>query len=488
MADKKNEVNDKGAGAASLSPLEASGEGGVSIGATESNLPLVPVPSDANGPVGPTMPSDSSPPAAKIINMTAAAVVNTAATANRQIHRATSAEANVSSKPNRDEPGANSKKSVASPADGNEPDVRASQQSTQSNDTNAKPKAKSHVLSAESGSATGAGSSAGLRQDRKLGAEAGQATGIGTAGGVAGGWAIGIEERDATPQETRAEVPGSVDSDVRSSGEPSTTSGATGNAVGSSSIKGISPSPIVGARTETPNDLPTPIDKLGFGPYVEGLAEFLLNKHTEPPLTMSIEGRWGSGKSSFMSQLCKELRRRSQTPSVDRIGNPHFVGFSPWRHETDESLWASFALAFIRQCEPQNVLTRVGYGLWLSWRLYDHRKRWGHIAVTVAALMLIIVTVFLVGKNLFFPHLDDDTILTTLNLWIAYVRRWWPLATSAVTVQPATGRNGQGPWRQCCHGKGQGTGSAQPRVLDGRRSGVREGLAQTAGILRATGP
>jgi hypothetical protein len=50
-------------------------------------------------------------------------------------------------------------------------------------------------------------------------------------------------------------------------------------------------------------DQPTATDSLGFGPYVEALAGFLRSEATAPPLTVSIEGEWGSGKSSFMMQL-----------------------------------------------------------------------------------------------------------------------------------------------------------------------------------------
>ncbi len=74
------------------------------------------------------------------------------------------------------------------------------------------------------------------------------------------------------------------------------------------------------------NDLPDDQDKLGFSPYVAALSEFLTSPHTTPPLTLSIEGGWGSGKSSFMKQLKRAIEEsirgllsnamlRSPTPS-----------------------------------------------------------------------------------------------------------------------------------------------------------------------------
>jgi len=61
------------------------------------------------------------------------------------------------------------------------------------------------------------------------------------------------------------------------------------------------------------SDVPTAQDEIGFFPYVRAIAWFLTNANTKPPLTISIEGPWGSGKSSFMLQLENELR--AQTPS-----------------------------------------------------------------------------------------------------------------------------------------------------------------------------
>jgi hypothetical protein len=40
---------------------------------------------------------------------------------------------------------------------------------------------------------------------------------------------------------------------------------------------------------------------------VAGIAAFLESKITQPPLVISIEGEWGSGKSSFMRQLRERL-------------------------------------------------------------------------------------------------------------------------------------------------------------------------------------
>src|SRR5205807_5221539 len=58
----------------------------------------------------------------------------------------------------------------------------------------------------------------------------------------------------------------------------------------------------------TVGDQPTTEDSLGFTPYVQAIAAFLTSPATQPPLTMSVEGEWGSGKSSFMLQLERAIR------------------------------------------------------------------------------------------------------------------------------------------------------------------------------------
>ena len=42
------------------------------------------------------------------------------------------------------------------------------------------------------------------------------------------------------------------------------------------------------------DDLPTAQDTLDFQPYVDALAEILLDPNTRTPLTLGVSGAWGS--------------------------------------------------------------------------------------------------------------------------------------------------------------------------------------------------
>ncbi len=139
-------------------------------------------------------------------------------------------------------------------------------------------------------------------------------------------------------------------------------------------------------------DLPAKNDCLGFEPYVQALRRFLLNEQTHGPLTISIEGEWGIGKSSFMKQLSEALN----TPVNGEAGNRTIiVWFNAWRHDRAEALWASFALEFIRQVTKQLTLWQrlKGHG-----KLFYRRFKWGKGWPDIArALIWIAIGFFLLS-------------------------------------------------------------------------------------------
>jgi len=61
------------------------------------------------------------------------------------------------------------------------------------------------------------------------------------------------------------------------------------------------------------NDVVAEEDHLGFRNTVEVVASFLKSRNTRLPLTLAIDGAWGTGKSSFMNLLVKRLEGKSIT-------------------------------------------------------------------------------------------------------------------------------------------------------------------------------
>lgn len=154
-------------------------------------------------------------------------------------------------------------------------------------------------------------------------------------------------------------------------------------------------------------DQATADDRLGFTPYVEAIARFLTSKATKPPLTISIEGEWGSGKSSFLLQLERAIGGvRIRTPLSRRL--PRWAGglgsaavtrkhtalsvrFNAWRHDKQDALWAAFALAFVKSL-------RTEVGLIRAWRgdvlLFFKRLNGWAFAVFLLSLLAMLLGAF----------------------------------------------------------------------------------------------
>jgi hypothetical protein len=135
------------------------------------------------------------------------------------------------------------------------------------------------------------------------------------------------------------------------------------------------------------SDRPARQDSLGFLPYVNSLADFLTSARTRPPLTISIEGAWGSGKSSFMNLLQEELRRRDE--------NVRIVEFNAWRHDREDALWAAFALEFVRQLRNRLPFSdKLGASAHLFWSRFRWSEGWtSALRVAFLGALLIISAV-----------------------------------------------------------------------------------------------
>lgn len=136
-------------------------------------------------------------------------------------------------------------------------------------------------------------------------------------------------------------------------------------------------------------------DNLGFEPYVGVLAEFLSSPDTEPPLTLSIEGEWGSGKSSFMLQLEDWLKREGALT----------LRFNPWRHDRAESLWAAFAIQFIRKISARRNRFDIFRPLVGHFKLLWYRFNWKNgwlDAIRAGAMVLLIICISIMTPILLF--------------------------------------------------------------------------------------
>ena len=323
----------------------------------------------------------------------------------------------------------------------------------------------------------------------------------GSFGDVAGGTAQAVEPMQSSPDSAASPTPpvlgnpgasegarAARSSELRESDSPQRTvdshisPGSVGKAEGKSSAPASPTSePDITARPESVSDKATHDDALGFGLYTDAIAQFLLNPRTEPPLTLSIEGDWGRGKSSFMLQLESALRRESgklavaarialaeaarSSPDAAAGSPPHVptareekalararrraeaavrvAHFSAWQHDKDEALWASFALAFLKEIAPSNIVRATALKVWLNWKRFDLGRGWLELVKLFATIALWVAIVFLMVRAVFFPTLMPDALAvpsatrSPIEGWWIYLRWIVPVALSQKVVQIA---------------------------------------------------
>lgn len=93
-------------------------------------------------------------------------------------------------------------------------------------------------------------------------------------------------------------------------------------------------------------------DRLGLAPYAESLAEFIL--HCETPMTVAIQGDWGTGKTSLMRMV-----ENSMQPDI-KAERVQPVWFNTWQYSqfgTNASLPASLLTTLMRclSGEPTSI-------------------------------------------------------------------------------------------------------------------------------------
>jgi hypothetical protein len=93
--------------------------------------------------------------------------------------------------------------------------------------------------------------------------------------------------------------------------------------------------------SDAPLDAKSP-DTMNFGKMARGLSRFIRHEKTTPPLTIAIDGEWGSGKSSLMNLLRADLERFDFRP----------VWFNAWHHQGEEHLLAALLESIRSEATP----------------------------------------------------------------------------------------------------------------------------------------
>ena len=125
---------------------------------------------------------------------------------------------------------------------------------------------------------------------------------------------------------------------------------------------------------------PGDIDVLGLTSIALGLSRFLRNKNTLPPLTIAVNGPWGSGKSSLMNLLRCDLQSYGMRP----------VWFNAWHHQKEEHLLAALLQTVrLEAVPPLWNLLGIPFRARLLW--YRVHRRWPLIVLFAAVALFLMV-------------------------------------------------------------------------------------------------
>jgi hypothetical protein len=113
---------------------------------------------------------------------------------------------------------------------------------------------------------------------------------------------------------------------------------------------------------------------------------------------MSVEGEWGSGKSSFMLML--EAAIEDHYKQFGRKAK--IVRFSAWRYDKDEALWAAFALLLTNSLAKQlRFWKRMKAHCILQLQRFDWQKGWFSVARFTVLVLLVLFMTIAIGIHLF---------------------------------------------------------------------------------------
>jgi hypothetical protein len=110
------------------------------------------------------------------------------------------------------------------------------------------------------------------------------------------------------------------------------------------------------------DDQPSAVDLLNFKPYAAALRSLILNPETKTPFIIGIIGRWGTGKTTLMRMVERELRPGATV-----------VWFNAWLYTQEKEIWA----AFLQSLSTQLIARlRMPEKARFSLRVFQHGLAW----------------------------------------------------------------------------------------------------------------
>ena len=143
-------------------------------------------------------------------------------------------------------------------------------------------------------------------------------------------------------------------------------------------------------------------DALALGPYADALALLMDWQLTDTPLTIAVNGPWGSGKTTLADMTRYRLKLRfGRDWGADHV----ICRFDAWQHDDAPNLGAAFAATVAKTVNAERHLWRRLWSPLPSAMLspVERRRRW---------LWLGLVTLFVAAVAVFWP--SSGSLLTAI--------------------------------------------------------------------------
>jgi hypothetical protein len=114
------------------------------------------------------------------------------------------------------------------------------------------------------------------------------------------------------------------------------------------------------------DDQPSTVDLLNYGQFAAALCELASNPATKTPFIVGIFGRWGTGKTTLMRMLQRQLDEREVTT----------VWFSAWVYAREDEIWAALLQSIATRLTGEMRLAgKTRYAL----RLFERSLAWDRL-------------------------------------------------------------------------------------------------------------
>jgi len=169
-------------------------------------------------------------------------------------------------------------------------------------------------------------------------------------------------------------------------------------------------------------DTDTDKDGLGFDLHAHTLSEMIVRPGTIPPVVVGIYGQWGSGKSTFMRLVKKQLENWGPNYKKDK-NLPRLVcmDFNAWAYTDSIKLWTGLVEEISKQLDRELGILRRAW-VWMK------KKTWRLVGVGLLAFFPLITFILAEVLNIAWNDLGTELkvlpwIVTLIDLLFILSRR-----------------------------------------------------------------